>query len=58
MKNQMDCFFFIMQDRDDGARLNFHAISIAGIWIIFHFVNNFHFSNIVSFFLLVAIMKG
>jgi hypothetical protein len=24
----------------------------------FHFVNNFYFSNIVSFFLLVAIIKG
>jgi hypothetical protein len=27
------------------------------VWIIFHFVNNFYFFNIVSFFLLAAIMK-
>jgi hypothetical protein len=27
----MDCLFFIMQDEDDGGRLNFHAVSIAGM---------------------------
>jgi hypothetical protein len=42
-----------MQDKDDGGRLNFHAISIAGVFGI-----NFTLSNIVSFFLLAAIMKG
>jgi hypothetical protein len=31
----MDHFFFIMQDKDDGARLNFRTISIAGVFDYF-----------------------
>jgi hypothetical protein len=31
----MDYFFFSIQDKDDGGRLNFHAISIAGVFDYF-----------------------